>query len=258
MRDYNHLTPSEVAYIINEGEVTQLEHYYFTFMDLLLKRVLQVPKGFMVKPDVNKNFELETFIMRGPNYTNYYPLAHESIFTDIFQDNPELRTTILNNLKFAYKKQTFYETINDLIKKYDHLNEYHKHARIFNLLKSSKLSGKGLILSTKLEQSLQSFQYLANDDCENKKIEDAIHALDTKIILIPDLNFDLLINWSKENNNSTLPFTNKNLKQDRLSDFQFENIKAIDISFQYFYDKMILAIEQDNEIYIGSKGFFLN
>jgi|GEM_PF-4161764 len=248
MQDYIHLTPSEVAYLITEGSILQKEHLYFTFMDLLLKRVIEVPNGFMVTPDPNINFELETFISIGPNFSRYSPLPHECIFTNIFLENNSMRTTILNHLIFAFKEKGFLESTNNVIGGYEDLAQYHKRPKLFGLIKSYKLNGKGLILSRKLEESLNQFDYMVQSYCTEEEVWKAIEVLDTKILLINGLNYRMFFDWCQKYNKSELPFTYPDLTQDKLSETQFNNIRAIAENFDYFYKKMMEAIHDENDL----------
>lgn len=245
MRDYNHLTPSELAYIIKEHKLLQIEHFYFIFMDLLLKQVIQVPNGFKVIPDSEKSFEYETFIAIGPNFNSYQPLPHERIFIDIFNDNKNLRTPILYLLKFAFKQLNFLKTIDGLISKHGQISEYLKPTRILDIFRSTGLNEKGVKLKSKFEQELSNYNYLVYSPCTNIKLEEAVNMLKTKILLIVNLNLDQVLNWVKEKHKSILPFSNQSKNQKPISETQIENIKAINDNFEYFYNKMIIAIEEE-------------
>lgn len=93
------LSPAEIMLIENPKiKVDQLARV--TFMDLLLKDVLQideVPKGKGKKARANP------FVSKGKAFDTYEPLKHESVFLNLFKHDSDIKVTLKNLIKVSFK-----------------------------------------------------------------------------------------------------------------------------------------------------------
>ena len=247
MKDYNHLTPSEIAYIVNLGKVNLANHFYFTLMDLQLKQVIEVPKGFRIVIDPKVNYEYDTFLGRGHHFDVYKPLPHEVIFTDIFNSDPNLKLTILQIMSHAFKKINAWNSYDAMFQEYEHLKEYLDRKKFFNLFNTKFLTDRGERLRAYLKESLAAFTNLYKNHVPDDYVEDAINQLGSKIILIPNLKLDLIFNHIRKSRNYDFNFFGATASnQKKVTDQYLDNLLAFHISFKYFYTQTLAQIERDD------------
>ncbi|MGZ5304414.1 MAG: hypothetical protein ACXWDO_09900, partial [Bacteroidia bacterium] len=105
MEKLSKYTPAETMVLLYDYEAPLKDILRITFLDLLLKKVLQVVQ-IERQPHPNERPRIYEYVTTGRNYDRYRQLPHEKIITCIFDDDKDMRVffrflvkEILSNIK---------------------------------------------------------------------------------------------------------------------------------------------------------------
>lgn len=95
------LSPAECLLVLNGDDISLKELLKYTFLDLVLKKVLQVVE---VDKAINKREGLRTYkyIKLGKNFNTYYPMAHEHVFLQPFASEKKAQILLRHFIKMGY------------------------------------------------------------------------------------------------------------------------------------------------------------
>ncbi|QYJ67985.1 hypothetical protein [Flavobacterium litorale] len=157
MKQLTQLTPAEVLLITKNEDVTLEELLKVTFIDLLLKQVLQVIE--IEKKITNRDgVWMFIYIKQGSNFHKYNALKHEDIFIKPFIDNRNSEVLFRNFVKITYQsaknkmlyKSSIYKSLN--IKNYFDRNIFQ---RIFG---KATITSLGIRVKIEVKKEIENLE----------------------------------------------------------------------------------------------------
>lgn len=97
------LTPAETLLVLEADHAPWNELLKVTFMDLLLKQVIQIEE-VEKQPSRHDPIRIYKYIAPGKNFLDYKPLSHERVFLAIFQKEFRVRVLFQNLVKIGFEK----------------------------------------------------------------------------------------------------------------------------------------------------------
>jgi len=189
MKTISQLTPAENYLLTNQSLASLKELLKYTFIDLLLKKVLKFNKPSKYKTLSAIN------ICIGPKFSTYFPKKHELAFLEIFNKSRDLNIMFSKLIKvsyqYAHSKQIFV---------FDHLFDSSNiskslltstfHRLFFNI----QLTKDGLQLEAKIRQELKELEksfpkLIRNNPREGKAI---LNKIKGNVFLLKNVDFELL------------------------------------------------------------------
>jgi hypothetical protein len=125
MKHLSQLSPAECLLVLNGNSVPMKELLKYTFLDLVLKKVLQVVE--VEKPissrDGSRNYK---YIKPGRNFKTYYPLDHEQVFLIPFEKDGQAAILIRHFIKTGYNNIKTEAQYKGVLYNYPNLKKYFK------------------------------------------------------------------------------------------------------------------------------------
>jgi hypothetical protein len=113
MKHLSQLSPAECLLVLNGNNIPMKELLKYTFLDLVLKKVLQVVE--VEKPiSLREGTRSYKYIKLGRNFKSYYPLDHEQVFLVPFTKDSKNAILIRHFIKTGYdniKNEAHYKSI---------------------------------------------------------------------------------------------------------------------------------------------------
>lgn len=148
MKHLSQLSPAECLLVLNGNDVPMKELLKYTFLDLVLKKVLQVVE--VEKPiSIREGSRSYKYIRLGRNYKTYYPKDHEYVFLAPFNKEEKVEILIRHFIKIGYDSIGNEIHYKNIIYSYPSLKRYFKR-NIFQ-----KLFGGSRSTSARLETARQ-------------------------------------------------------------------------------------------------------
>jgi len=155
-------TPAENYLLLENSKATIKGLLKLTMLDLLLKGVIST-ENVVVRADERSPKRILTYVQAGINFQSYQPKAHEAIFLDIFQVNPDNKVLFEHLVKISNAKA---KSIRNLV-----YNQILTHSEISNLFNTRKmfvvvvdLNESGQLAKIQLQKDLNNLQPSLIDD----------------------------------------------------------------------------------------------
>lgn len=193
------ITPAETI-LIQKGSTTQLKNLLkFTFMDLLLKKVIKIVE-IHKQPHPRDEVRRYTYIEAGKNFNVYKPKKHESIFTNLFVKEEPIQILFKHFVKIIYDASEGKKSYRESIISSKELHSYFDQTFFISLFRLIKLTDEGKKVQQEITSYLQEVNLQINNLLENdqKKALELLIAIGGNIFLLQDLDFDLLKKIDKE------------------------------------------------------------
>lgn len=188
----NQLSPAEV-YILTQVKLSHKELLKVTFIDLLLKNVLNT---FEIKrqPHAKEAVRTYQYIGTGANFKNYQAKNHEKFFLSIFEKEPAIGVLFSNLVKVGYQQsRTLSDFKNELIKtpilkKCFTQNIWHK------MFYGYKFTDYGKDLKRKVEKEIQQLnaELLNSHTPKNQMAVELIKVIGGNIFILETIDYELL------------------------------------------------------------------
>ena len=199
MKLLSNITPAETLLIKDNGSSDLKSLMKFTFMDLLLKKVIEV-KEISSRPHPRDRERKYTYVVSGKNLTKYAPKKHELIFINSFLKSPSLQVLFKNYVSMIYGSANGKSSYKKLIKSNKEIDGYFNQSILLNLFSINKLTNKGVITQKELKAYLieidNNINHLLTEDKE-KGLE-LLLQIKGNIFLLKNLHFELLKKIDKE------------------------------------------------------------
>lgn len=199
MKLLSKITPAETI-LIKECGAAQLKNLLrFTFMDLLLKRVIkivEVDKQSHPRDEVRSY----TYVESGENFNAYKPKKHELIFTSHFVVEEPIQILFKHFVKIVYDASDGKKSYRESIKSNTTLKDYFNQSFFINLFRFVKLTDEGEKVKKEITIYLKEVDenigdLLANDQ---KKALELLLTIGGNILLLQKLDFEFLKKIDKE------------------------------------------------------------
>ena len=154
-------TPAENYLLLENSKATMKGLLKLTMLDLLVKGVIST-ENVVVRADERSRERILIYVQAGINFQSYQPKAHEAIFLDIFQANPDNKVLFKHLVKYSYDNA---KSIRNLVH-----NQILTHSEITNLFSTRKMFGvvelndSGRLAKIQLQKELDYLQSSCIDD----------------------------------------------------------------------------------------------
>jgi len=154
-------TPAENYLLLENSKATIKGLLKLTMLDLLLKGVIST-ENVVVRADERSPERILIYVHAGINFQPYQPKAHEEIFLDIFQANPDNKVLFEHLVKISYDKA---KSIRNLV-----YNQILTHSETSNLFNTRKmfvvvdLNDSGRLAKIQLQKDLNNLLSSLIDD----------------------------------------------------------------------------------------------
>lgn len=200
MKILSQITPAETL-LIRDCASTQLKDLMkFTFMDLLLKKVIEIEEINRRSHPRDKYIRTYTYVIAGKNFEKYKPKNHELIYLNPFNKSPSIQILFQHFVKMAYdasKGSWFYKK---QVRVNQEINSYFKQTFLLNFFRITKLTDNGNKLKKEISAYLndvdERIDHLLHND--KKKGLELLLKIGGNIFLLKNLNFELLKTLDKE------------------------------------------------------------
>jgi len=199
------LIPAETMLIL-DSSCTLKDMMKFTFMDLLLKRVIEikVEKNRVVQRDkYAKKVEViksYTYVLKGKNFDKYKPKRHELVFLRPFQKDSSIKILFKHFVKMAYENTGGKGFFKSDVLSSKNLDAYIKVSFLQQIFGGMSLTPKGIQAKDEIRKYLTSIdeniEKLLNED--KKKALEILMALGGNIYLLKNLDFAQLKKIDKQ------------------------------------------------------------
>jgi len=200
MKILSQITPAETLLIKNSNSLQLKDLMKFTFMDLLLKKVIEI-KEINKRPHPLDTIVVKyTYVIAGKNFKKYKPKNHELIYLSPFGKNISLQILFKHFIQIAHDYANSNWKYKKLTRSNQEINKYFKQAFWPNLFRINKLTKNGIILKNEISSYLNGI----DEDIDNLLNNDTAKALKLllsiggNIFLLKNLDFQLLKHIDKE------------------------------------------------------------
>lgn len=178
MKHLSQLSPAECLLILNGSRVSMKELLKYTFLDLVLRRVLQVVE--VEKPiSLREGSRTYKYIKLGINFKTYYPRDHEQVFLMPFQKSDQNAILIRHFIKLGYNNihsETHYKSI---LYSYPNLKRYFSRTIFQRLFGGSKSTAIRLETARQIQLEIKELEQklpflLLNNNIEAAEIMERI------------------------------------------------------------------------------------
>ncbi|EDP96177.1 hypothetical protein U8527_14795 [Kordia algicida OT-1] len=193
------IAPAETI-LIQQGSAAQLKNLLkFTFMDLLLKKVLKIVE-VEKQPHPRDEVRVYTYVETGKNFEKYTAKNHELIFLRPFKEEASIQILFKHYVKIIYEASNGKKGYRESIRSSKELQPYFSQTFFISLFRVIKLTNEGKNVQQEVVSYLQEVNLQINDLLENnqKKALELLIAIGGNIFLLQNLDFDLLRKIDKE------------------------------------------------------------
>jgi len=145
------ITPAETLLITNGSSAKLKEMLKYTFMDLLLKKVIKI-KEVENAEDGTSN----TYVVADKNFIKHKPKNHEITLLKPFQKDASIEILLENFIKMAYRAANGGHYYRIAIKKSPAINENFKDGFFAKVFGSVSLNQQGIKLQKAIKDYLES------------------------------------------------------------------------------------------------------
>ena len=188
------LSPAETMLLIESSSSSLKDLMKFTFMDLLLKKVIEIKEEKRRPNPRDKYVRKYTYIIKGKNLPKYSPKAHELIFIKSFIKSPSIKILFKHFIKMGYEEAKGVNSFKKSIISSNIMNQYAKQSFFQRIFGGFTLSNDG----QKVKSEVLAYLKPIDDNIGNIINRDKVKALDIlvtlggNIFLLNNLDFKLL------------------------------------------------------------------
>ena len=199
MKYLSQLSPAETLLVINGNDISLKELLKYTFLDLVLKKVLQVVE--VEKPiSSREGTRSYKYIKLGKNFKTYYPKEHEQVFLLPFAKSDNKEILIRHFIKIGYGNIRNEGAYKNILYRYPGLKPYFKRNLFQRLFGGSQSTSVRLEMSQKLRAEIKDLEinlplFLISDRLKAAEIMERIKG---NVFLLKDTETSLHSQIEKE------------------------------------------------------------
>ncbi len=199
MKLLSKLTPAETILIRDCSDAQLKSLLKFTFMDLLLKKVIKIVEVDK-QPHPRDEVRTYTYIEPGKNIKKYKPKNHELIFITSFLKEESIQILFKHFVKMIYDASGGKKSYRESIRSTKELKSYFNQSFFIYLFRLIRLTEEGKKVKQEIAGYLKEIDKDINDLLENdqKQALELLITIGGNIFLLRNLNFDLLKKIDKE------------------------------------------------------------
>jgi len=198
MKHLSELSPAEALLVLNGNTVSMKELLKYTFLDLVLKRVLKVVE--VEKPiSSREGTRSYKYIKLGRNFKTYYPLQHELIFLAPFSKG-ENEILIRHFIKIGYNNIRNEIQYKNMLYDYPNLRKYFKRNFFQRLFGGSESTNARLELAKQIKAEIKELEQSLPGLLQNDRLRAAeiMERIKGNVFLLQDTETSLHKQVEKE------------------------------------------------------------
>ena len=200
MKILSKITPAEAMLIKDDVSLELKDLMKYTFMDLLLKKVIEIKEINKKLHPKDKYIRTYTYVVSGKNFNKYKPKNHELIYVRPFIKSQSIQILFKHFIKMAYESSNGIWNYKKTIRSNREISQFFKQTFLLNLFRFSILTGNGVKIKKEISNYLneidQNIDNLLHND--KKKGLELLLSIGGNIFLLKNLNFQLLKKIDKE------------------------------------------------------------
>lgn len=191
-------TPAETLLLTKGSKVLLKDLLKYTFMDLLLKKVLVLTRK-KYQPDARSKAVTMKYISAGPLFNSYQSLPHEQVFTSPFQQGKR-SIQFRFMIRMAYEQASIYADFDPVILESPSINRFVRKNIFQRFFGGYGWTSEGKTLAEVLKKELRTLDknlpvWMAEDQ---KKALEVFLVIKGNVFLLKNVDFLLLRNFDKE------------------------------------------------------------
>lgn len=192
------ISPAETLFLLNPGSSKFKDLMKYTFMDLLLKKVIELKE--INSDSTDQTIGINTNVIAGRNFQYHKVKKHELIFLGPFLKSPTIQILFIHYIKMAYETSGGQSIYKKSIKASSEIESFFKDSFVNKVFGLNKLTEEGKKLKLNLQDFLdkldnQVLDLLVND---TEKSLELLKPLNGNILLLKNLDFKHLKKVDKE------------------------------------------------------------
>ena len=200
MKILSKITPAETKLIKDTNSLELKDLMKYTFMDLLLKKVIEIKEVRRKAHPRDRQIRTYTYVVSGKNFNKYKPKNHESIYLSPFLKNISIQILFKHFIKMSYDSANGNWNYIKLIRSNREINNLFKQTFWSNIFRTNKLNESGISqkngISNYLNEIDQNIDNLLNNN--TAKGLELLLSIGGNIFLLKNLDFQLLKKIDKE------------------------------------------------------------
>lgn len=199
------LTPAETMILINTASSLK-DMMKFTFMDLLLKKIINIKvekKKVFIRDKYAKKVEIiksYNYIVKGKNFNYYSPEKHETVFLSAYDKTTSIKILFKHLIKMAYENAYSNDYFRKVTFKSSNLDGLLKQNILQKMFGGISLTSKGIATQKNILNYLNPIdknisKLLRNNE---KKAVELLMNLGGNMLLLTNLDISLLKKIDKE------------------------------------------------------------
>lgn len=193
MKNLSALTPAETLLVLEGQNATLKELLKLTFMDLLLKQVIQIEE-VQRQPSQHDPVRIYKYVVAGKNFRSYQALNHESVFLEIFKKEFRVQVLFQNLVRIGFEKAKSQERYHASIIKSSVLNGHVTKSLVQTLMGGFTITPSGFELrkNLKTEIALLEKQFSNTLEKDPQKALEILRQIKGNIFLLTTIDFELM------------------------------------------------------------------
>ncbi|NRD19613.1 hypothetical protein HNV08_06105 [Winogradskyella eckloniae] len=194
MKILSQITPAETLLIKDCDDVQLKELMKFTFMDLLLKKVIEIKEIDKKAHPRDPYLRTYTYVVAGKNFKAYTPKNHETIFLSPFTKSPAIEILFKNFIKMVCETTNGIWSFIKSTRSNTEIKPYFKQSVLLSFFKLNKRTQDGKKLGSEIANYLNEIDnridHLLHND--QQQALELILNIGGNIFLLKNLDFQLL------------------------------------------------------------------
>jgi hypothetical protein len=200
MKELSKLHPAQTLLLIEGRNAEQKDLLKYTFMDLLLKKVLKTMKK-SYRPSKYDPVQTITYVSTGDNFSSYKYAPHEHVFLKPFQERSSIAKLMFRHVvKMGYQNSKYTRHYQNLIADTFELRQFVDSGVISILFGRFALSPAGKEMKDVLKGELKYLDEHLPDliQRDKQKALEVLRIIKGNIFLLKNIDFKLLADIDKE------------------------------------------------------------
>lgn len=193
------ITPAETVLLKYGGSAELKELMKYTFMDLLLKRILKIDTVDKKVHPNDKYIRSYSYVVAGKNLKKYKYKSHELVFLSPFLKSESIQILFKNYFKMVFDTIGGSWNYKKLIRSSDDISTYYKSTFWSKLFRSLILTDKGIVVRNNIVEYLHNLDReidkLVHDD--TKRGFELLLRIGGNIFILKNLDFELFKKFDK-------------------------------------------------------------
>lgn len=193
MKHLSKFQPAETLLLIEDIKAELKELLKITFMDLLLKQVIEI-KRVSKKSHIRDKVRYYKYVVRGKNFLNYSPLTHELAFLSPYQKSSSIKILFQHIIRMGFENAKSESKYISAVRQSKNIQHYFTKSIIQSLFGGFSITEDGIELRNKIKIEIAQLENdlpaLIHND--KQKALEVLNTIGGNIFLLKNIDFKLL------------------------------------------------------------------